>query len=222
MEDIVTFIIPTIGRDSIKESIQALKNQTCTKWKAIIVFDGIKNNFDINDEKIEVFEIPKQCESINQASEVRNYGISKANTKWIAFLDDDDIISNDYVETFFIESKIFNFDVYIFRMKMDNRIIPDENEKNIKICDIGISFIIKKYIFNNIQFQNSGTEDYDFLKKVQNNNHKMIISNHVSYFVKGCIKNSIKLHNDKKIFINGFNPYLLLGLYYHLNKKSNF
>ena len=181
MKDFITFIIPTIGRKTLLNSIQSLNNQTNDNWRAIIIFDGVQNNFEIENvnEKIKIFEIEKRGISINQASEVRNYGIRKAESKWIAFLDDDDTLSKDYVEIFYNEQKNFNFDVYIFRMKMDNRIIPNQNEKNIKICDIGISFIIKKYIFDNISFENSGTEDYDFLKKVENNNHKIIISNYV-------------------------------------------
>tara|TARA_B100001175_G_C19473862_1_gene623220 strand:- start:511 stop:1185 length:675 start_codon:yes stop_codon:yes gene_type:complete len=223
MKDFITFIIPTIGRKTLLNSIQSLNNQTNDNWRAIIIFDGVQNNFEIENvnEKIKIFEIEKRGISINQASEVRNYGIRKAESKWIAFLDDDDTLSKDYVEIFYNEQKNFNFDVYIFRMKMDNRIIPNQNEKNIKICDIGISFIIKKYIFDNISFENSGTEDYDFLKKVENNNHKIIISNYVSYFVKGIESDTIKLDNNKKIFINGFNPYLFLGLNYYLCNKFN-
>ena len=219
MEDILTFIIPSIGRESLKFSVDSLLNQTNNNWKAIIIFDGVKNTLNINNEKIITYEIEKKGSSINQASEVRNYGISKANSEWIAFLDDDDTISNDYVEIFYKEKQIFNFDVYIFRMNMNNRIIPHENEKNIKICDIGISFIIKKNIFDKINFENSGTEDYDFLKKVQKNNYKIIISNYIAYFVKDIRINSTKLDYDKKIFINGFNPYLFYNLNYLLANK---
>ena len=104
MEDILTFIIPSIGRESLKFSIESLLNQTNSNWKAIIIFDGVKNNLNINHEKIITYEIEKKGSSINQASEVRNYGISKANSEWIAFLDDDDTISNDYVEIFYNEN----------------------------------------------------------------------------------------------------------------------
>ena len=125
MEDILTFIIPSIGRESLKFSVDSLLNQTNNNWKAIIIFDGVKNTLNINNEKIITYEIEKKGSSINQASEVRNYGISKANSEWIAFLDDDDTISNDYVEIFYKEKQIFNFDVYIFRMNMNNRIIME-------------------------------------------------------------------------------------------------
>lgn len=217
MDNYITFIIPTIGRYTLTDSINSLINQTNDNWKAIIIFDGIKNTFDINHKNISFFEIEKKGISINQASDVRNFGIQKANTKWIAFLDDDDTIAHDYVELFYKENNIFNFDVYIFRMIMDNRIIPNENQNNIQICDIGISFIIKKDIFNNIKFINSSTEDYDFLSKVQQNNYKIIISNYISYFVKNNQSSTKILNNSKKIFINAFNPFLFLGLNYKLS-----
>lgn len=43
-EAIVTFIIPTIGRDTLSKTIDSLINQTNPNWKAIIVFDGIPSN----------------------------------------------------------------------------------------------------------------------------------------------------------------------------------
>jgi len=38
---LVTFIIPTIGRDTLQRSIDCLLEQTIQEWKAIIIFDGI-------------------------------------------------------------------------------------------------------------------------------------------------------------------------------------
>ena len=39
---LVTFIIPTIGRDSLQMAINSLYQQTIWDWKAIIIFDGIE------------------------------------------------------------------------------------------------------------------------------------------------------------------------------------
>ena len=221
MEDTITFIIPTIGRESLLDSIESIKNQNNNNWRIIIVFDGIKNNFKILDNKIEIYEINKKGKSFNEASEVRKFGISKVKSKWIGFLDDDDTISNDFVDIFLKENKILNFDIYIFRMNMDNRIIPSINEKTFKICDVGISFVLNKNVFNNINFENSPTEDFDFLKKAESNNYRIIISNHVTYFVKKKDKKTITFDISKKIFINGFNPFLFVSLNYLLIKSLN-
>ena len=38
----VTFIIPTIGRNTLQRSIDCLLEQTIQTWKAIVIFDEIK------------------------------------------------------------------------------------------------------------------------------------------------------------------------------------
>ena len=96
----ITFIIPTIGRQSLQNSINSLLKQTIKDWHAIIIFDGIKCNLNNNDERIQIIEIEKTGININSAGNVRNYGMSLATTEWIAFLDDDDTIAIDYIETF--------------------------------------------------------------------------------------------------------------------------
>ena len=214
-KNIITFIIPTIGRETLNNSIDSILNQTNKNWKCIIVFDGVKNNFDINHKNIEIYEIEKTKGVINQASDVRNYGIQKANSNWIAFLDDDDTIADDYVEIFYNEQQIFDFDIYIFRMKMEERIIPSHLCFDFKICDVGISFVCHKNVFHKIMFKNSHTEDFEFLDNARKKNYKIIISNTIKYFVKeiynkNIIISDLPIHN--KIFINCLNPYLFLHL----------
>lgn len=73
--DNITFIIPTIGRISLNNSINSLLNQTVKKWNAIIIFDGIKCNIENNDSRIQIIEIEKKGININSAGNVRNYGM---------------------------------------------------------------------------------------------------------------------------------------------------
>ena len=109
-DELITFIIPTIGRSTLINSIKSLKNQTIKDWCAIIIFDGIPSNIDVDvdDNRIKVLECDKKGININSAGEVRNYGMSFVETKWIAFLDDDDIIETDYIETFYNEINLCN------------------------------------------------------------------------------------------------------------------
>ena len=135
MNDLITFIIPTIGRLTLIDSIKSLLNQSDDKWNAIIIFDGIECNIDkeiISDSRIKYYEIEKCGRNINQAGFVRNYAINKlVEDCWIAFLDDDDTISNDYVEIFFKELELYqNIDVYIYRMLMGERVVPKLDESN--------------------------------------------------------------------------------------------
>mgnify|MGYP000851196043 CR=1 FL=1 len=221
--DAITFIIPSIGRDSLKNTIRSLLNQTSDNWKAIIIFDGCKNTLDKNDynEKCTFYEIDKTKCVINQASDVRNYGIKYANTKWVGFLDDDDTISRDYVEYFLNQYTIFNFDLFIYRMiNKDLTILPSLLSKDIIPCDIGISFIVKRTIFDSIQFKNSHCEDYDFLNLVKKNKNLILINNTIKYFVKSneedYLEEQLEYGDYYKIFINGTNPFIYLHYFHKL------
>ena len=225
----ITFIIPTIGRDTLMNSINSLLNQTIKKWNALIIFDGIKSNIIDNkikkDNRIKIIEIEKKGININQAGNVRNYGISLSNTYWIAFLDDDDIIANDYIEIFYKELELYkniDLDIIIFRMIVDDRIIPKIETDDFYLCDVGISFIMKKSIYDfGISFTPDGAEDFLFLDKVRTNNYKMMISPYIKYFVR---KNNIninfmnKINNGNRVFINVMNPMITLFGYLLLSK----
>ena len=216
--DKITFIIPTIGRDTLVDSIQSIINQTSDNWNVIIIFDGCKNtlskNFTLN-EKISIYEIEKTNCVINQASDVRNYGLQYVSTKWVGFIDDDDTISNDYVSHFLDEVNKYNFDLYIYRMiNSDLKIFPSLESRKIIPCDVGISFIVKNDIFKTIKFQNSHCEDYDFINNVKNNNHLIMISNKIKYFIKSkpdaYLNKLLNLNDFYTIFINGINPFILI------------
>ena len=83
-EIFITFIIPTIGRSTLINSINSLLNQTDNNWNAIIVFDGIKQNITINDNRIKIIEITK-CGLKNSAGSVRNEGIKLCNNSLLVY-----------------------------------------------------------------------------------------------------------------------------------------
>ena len=151
-------------------------------------------------------------------NDVRNYALQFVKSSWIAFLDDDDTISNDYVEYFFKQKNIFNFDLFIYRMiNQDLKIFPSLLSKDLIPCDVGISFIAKKDILNKIKFENSHCEDYDFLNLVKKNNYLILISNTIKYFVKSTYidykKENLEYSENYKVFINGINPFGLLNFF---------
>lgn len=182
----ISFIIPTIGRPTLYNSIESLLLQTDNDWSAFIIFDGVEKNIDIDDNRIQYLEIDK-IGNKNYAGYVRNIGFQYCkNSEWIGFLDDDDYLSNDYITKLKQEIQ-FNpkIDICIFRMKFNNGcILPSKHDKNITRCKVGISFAIKKHISENIFFENNPFEDYFFLKACQNKKYKILISSYVTYFVK--------------------------------------
>jgi glycosyltransferase involved in cell wall biosynthesis len=228
MNNKITFIIPTIGRESLIESIESILKQTIKEWNAIIIFDGIKSNIKnkniINDNRIKIIEIEKKGIKINQSSHVRNYGILLSNTDWIAFLDDDDIIANDYIKTFYEELDLYkNIDVIIFRMIDKERIIPKLETDNFYLCDVGISFIMRKSIYDSgIYFIPDGAEDFLYLDNIRKNNYKIMISPYVKYFVrkKNIEINNLEIKNGNRVFINVLNPIITLFGYLLLSKNK--
>jgi hypothetical protein len=159
-------------------------------WKAVIIFDGIENNLNIKDPRIKIIEIEKNgiIDKKNSAGIVRNIGFKNIDheTEWIGFLDDDDYLSPEYICNLKEEIKHNNnIEVCIFRMIYENGcILPGKFDKNIIRCKVGISFAIKKYIADTFIFINSPFEDYLYLKELQRNQYKIIISSYVSYFIK--------------------------------------
>jgi glycosyltransferase involved in cell wall biosynthesis len=211
--NIVTFIIPTIGRDTLNRSIESILNQTIEDWNIIIIFDGIKSNIDmnyINDKRIKIIEIKKKGFYINCAGNVRNEGIKYAKTEWIAFLDDDDTISHDYIETFYKELELSPYlDVLIFRMMINDRIIPKLETNNFYLNDVGISFIMKRSIYSSgTIFIADGAEDFLYLDKIRKLGYKIIISQYIKYFVRNepfftdIIGNRVIINSNFIIFLS--------------------
>jgi glycosyltransferase involved in cell wall biosynthesis len=183
----ITFIIPSIGRDTLVKTVQSLKNQNNDNWKAIIVFDGIKPTLENDDDRITILQSEKLGKGMSGAGDVRNYGIHFVDTEWVAFLDDDDSISYDYVDKFLIETEKYkHVEILIFRMlDITGIIMPNLEADTVRWMDVGISFSAKRVIFDyGLIFQSSPKEDFDFLMHGVDYGFVMMVSPYVTYFVR--------------------------------------
>jgi glycosyltransferase involved in cell wall biosynthesis len=144
MTNTITFIIPSLNRDTIINSVQSLKNQTNPNWKCIIVYDGVDGE-QFDDERITTIKIDKKGligANNGQSGLVRNEGIKLCHTEWIGFLDDDDTIHPNYVKKLF--QKYSKNDFVVWRMKYQNGLIlPEPNRKDLVFARVGISFCYK-------------------------------------------------------------------------------
>jgi hypothetical protein len=62
---------------------------------------------------------------------------------------------------------------------------PETVATDLKKQDVGISFAVKKHIFDSgIIFNTSYIEDYEFLDTIRQNGYKMMISPYIMYFVR--------------------------------------
>lgn len=180
----ITFIIPSLNRNSLTKSIQSLIDQTNPNWECIIIYDGV-DGLTFDDDRVKTIKI-KKTGTIGpvhgQSGLVRNEGIKQVNTEWIGFLDDDDTLHPDYVNTLY--EKYSNYDFVIWRMVLnDGRVIPSHYNNDIIFGDVGISFCYKNK-FNNLLFNtNRDGEDFDFLIKLKSLSENFITTPEVYYNV---------------------------------------
>ncbi len=200
MQEIITFIIPTIGRDTLLRTVNSLLNQSDPNWKAIVVCDGI-SNISFGDSRISSVNIEKTGIS-NHAGAVRNFGIRMANTEWVAFVDDDDTLSSDYLKKFKQELDLNpDADCIIFRMQDKVRgPLPPAKSNNFKQNYVGISFAVRKSLA--VEFEPSATEDFYYLDKVRNLKKKIIISPHITYFIRSPADKQIEKIMLERVVIN--------------------
>ena len=180
----ITFIIPSIGRPTLSRTIESLKNLNDPNWKAIIVFDGIEPTFYPDDSRVTICAVQKQG-YYNCAGCVRNQGIKLVRTRWVGFVDDDDILLPNYIDAFRRQLHR-NPDVIILRMLTPDGIFPPLEDADFSKGLVGISFCAKTSLFqeNNLWFISSTYEDFYLLDKWRRSFKKIVISPETAYIVR--------------------------------------
>lgn len=83
-------IIATYGRERLlKEAIRSLLAQTFQDWEAIIV-DGspTKSDLEFTDPRLKYYR--EQDHQLSGLVQARNFGVSQTDSKYVAYLDDDE------------------------------------------------------------------------------------------------------------------------------------
>ena len=153
----ISVIIPTCDRPTefLKESVGSALNQTAKPFEIIIVNNG-KSPIKLPDDlarNVKVLEAPPYI----GASPARNYGAKKAEGDFIAFLDDDDLWSEKYLENVG-KSLGTGVECVISRLdkKIGDRIIPYKNiDGNLTIKNLltynpginGSNIVLSKKVF---------------------------------------------------------------------------
>jgi len=194
-EPFVTFIIPSIAKKSLPKTIDSLHAQTDSRWSAIVGFDHRDPTIEPS-KKVSVFthrgysakgdDCIYCIEGVKSgAGPVRNAGVAKATTEWVAFLDDDDMATPDYVEKLLLESG--DADAVAFRMLLpSHRWLPPVTATvdNFTHGSIGISFATRKSVFDKCQFTRGRGEDFRMLRDIRNAGFRLKISPYMTYLVK--------------------------------------
>jgi glycosyltransferase involved in cell wall biosynthesis len=189
----ITFIIPTIGRETLPRTLQSLLRQTDPEWNAIVVVDGVRVPRTLpKDYRITVLPLGQKLgQHYNSAGNVRNAGMEKAfaqgNPSWFAFVDDDDTVTKDYVAT--LKNAIHNHpdgEVFIFRMVNTNgQILPPPGAHQFMLHQVGISFAMKASLFRHgFRFIPSSGEDFMLLDAFRRAKRKIYMLPNIVYHVR--------------------------------------
>lgn len=149
---LISVIIPTYNRmDSIAKAIDSVLKQSFSDWELIIVDDGSK---DETSEIIKPFLLNSKIQFVDKenqgVSSARNTGVKLSKGDWLVFLDSDDFLFPDALETFLVEIKS---DISLKALKSGFNLTGGEIEK-IDLPEKGKfhsfipgSFILRKELF---------------------------------------------------------------------------
>lgn len=246
----VTIIIPY--KNNLNYLFIALKSilkQSYKNFKILIIYDN-EDNSDLS--KIKKFfksKIIKKKISykiiVNKkslgAGYARNVGIKKSNTKYIAFLDSDDVWAKNKLKiqiNFMEKNNILISHTSYFIINANNKIISSRIAKKkiifqdlISSCDIGLSTVILKSILlskNKLIFPKIKTkEDYvlwlKILKKIKNLRGLNV---KLTYYrkTKGSLSSNklLSLINGYKVYKNYMNFGVTKSLFYLFILSMNY
>jgi glycosyltransferase involved in cell wall biosynthesis len=197
MNPFFSIILPTYNRAYILErTIESVINQQFQDWELLIIDDGSKDNTSeiVNTFMIHEKRINYLYQENAERSAARNNGISKANGKFICFLDSDDQFDANHLQSLFeaINSSGENPCIFITGSRIVNmngalltisKITPGKNDAETILLNtitpgqmcIPIS-LIRKHLFNvNIRI----SEDTEILFRLISDS-SLKLTNHAS------------------------------------------
>jgi glycosyltransferase involved in cell wall biosynthesis len=201
---LVSVIIPAYNRGMyIAKTIKSLMAQTYKNIEAVIVDDGSTDNTSeiVNQLKARYSNIKYLKQKNQGVSSARNYGISKATGKYIAFLDSDDlwhvkklerqiakILKEDADACFCGTIKIFEDDKHkeILKNKFDEK-KPLISQLMLKNDAQTITWLIRKDIVENYNITFSSkynyAEDWEFYCKIMAVCKVTCVNEYLAYYI---------------------------------------
>jgi len=228
----VSVIIPVYNSSNyISKCLESILNQTYTNYEIIAINDGSTDN---SKEIISQYEkkYPNIIKHIEQenigVAKTRNKGINIATGNYIMFIDNDDYIDNDYIQTFVYEMEKGNYDVVLGGYKRTNEngaIIKKVRLKNTEWSKLMVvapwSKIYRKdYLINNkIEFldSNIGEDVYFNLQALLLSNNIKIID----YIGYNWFFNSKSVSNTSQKSFKQLDVFFLLNKSYEIVKEKD-
>lgn len=222
----VSVIIPTYKpKGYIYECLESLKKQTLSKelFEVLLVVNGDKEPYYTNIEKwikdnnLKNFKL--FYSEISGVSNARNIALDLSQGEYIAFIDDDDYIDDNYLEELFITNEKLGTDVLIVA---DQIRFEDKSNKiltKVKYFFKGKSLIrtrkvfscvwakmISKNIIKNIRFSTKykNGEDTLFMLEISKNIKSVKKTRKEIFYYRRVRKDSVcfRKKNKKEVFRN--------------------
>lgn len=186
-----SIILPTYNRASfIKDAIDSLLLQSYENYELIIVDDGSTDNSEkliktsyskeIKQKKIKYIKLKTNT----GVSNARNIGLKKAKNEWIAYLDSDNKIKNNFLDEFskaIIQNKN-NKIFYAKLQRMQDKVIVGEPFQYLALlienyidlgCFVHHRSLVKKY--GNFDINLRRLVDWDLIIRYTKNNRPVFI-----------------------------------------------
>lgn len=237
-EVLISVIIPVYKAEKyLSQCVESILSQTYTDFELILIDDGspdesgrICDGYAFKDKRIHVFH------QINSGvSAARNKGLIEAHGKYVAFVDSDDYVRPDYLESLYAamcsepevdlviqniervntngETKVLPLPEHYLRNKDKYQILTQYIKLGVGYS-FGKLYLLSKIKDNHIYFipNLSLLEDLCFLLDYVICVDKIIISNHASYVYRIGLSSSLSnnavvysFDNECAIFMNYFN-----------------
>lgn len=160
----ISVVIPTIGRYSIRRTLESILGQTRKQDEVVVVGDGpckFKHNFfqDFGPQ-VRYYELPFR--TWDWGGVPRNIGIRHSKNEYIAFMDDDDIYLKKAFNAMHQAIDRHKGRAFLFRMQHRDKIIWDTQE--LKVGNVSTQMILMPNNKERIPFWESNYEaDFKFI-----------------------------------------------------------
>lgn len=195
---LLSIIIPTYNRnESLIRLLQVLQPQITNEVEVIVVDDHSDNELKL--EFPTWLKYIRLEENSGGASIPRNKGLDIAKGEYITFIDSDDLVSDDYIETILEKTKEDWDFCYISWQGKSNKVIIRDTAPTWNCCVW--NSVYKRDLIGDKRFDPKlkMAEDYDFNRKVRNGKKANITK--ILYYYNEDTPNSLtkqgEMYNSK-------------------------
>lgn len=217
----ISVIIPIYnGEEWLHDALKSLQSQSHQNFEAIMVNDG---SFDKSEEICKFFcDSDSRFHLLSQnnggVSSARNTGLDNAHGKWIAFMDSDDTMAPDALETLVslaeesgagIVAGSYIRGVNPQQTKGNDQHITLSSEEAImlglyqkRILNSPCGILFSSYVFNGdnpLRFRKCRYEDLDLFYKAFERVDSICITNKIVYFYRDNPKSFINTWSDARL-----------------------